>query len=698
MKNKGHLFSVRHYSLVVNHYLKSILVFFLICSSSFLHANKTKVDSLTRLLIQTESDTAKARLLNELAYTYRNTSADTSRLYAKRAIELARGNGDSLIMATSYNHFGVIFKNLGNYAASIENHLKALRIREAKQNEFGMVQSYNNLGVAYMYQNMNAKCLDYFKKSYQLLSEMDNKKGLSSVIGNIGIVYYNMLDYDEAERFYLKAVEINKELKNEESLGYTYNNLGVLYDQIELYDKALDYYNKALKIEKKEEDRYGITSAISNIAGIYFMQEKIDSAIYYAEQALSIAREIGSKHDMKQLYWSLSNYYEASDDYEQAVIYFNAYSNMKDSLLGDDRTRQIAEMDVIYKNDKKQHEIALLAQKNQLNQVKLKNDSIVNYAIMAGIGTLIIAVILIIIGAKNKNKANNILKINSIEIANQTKVLEEKNKDIMDSINYAKRLQDSVLPGAASLQEIFPESMLFFAPRDVVSGDFYWIYKQGKRVLFAVADCANQGVPGAMISVVGYNALNKCVREFKLEEPAQILNKLSELVSDFFGTIDIALCSYDSDKLELKYAGVNHPLWVITEEGSSYASYDSSIEGQDSRNVSSNGTMAESRKINVTEYKPDSHPIGEYDSGKSYANHVIQLQKNDLIYIFTDGFYAQFGGSKGKKLSIKGFKDLLFDVSDKPMKDQHKELSSYLKGWKQGHLQVDDICVLGIRV
>lgn len=246
-------------------------------------------------------------------------------------------------------------------------------------------------------------------------------------------------------------------------------------------------------------------------------------------------------------------------------------------------------------------------------------------------------------------------------------------KEITDSISYAKTIQSAILPSDKKLRELLPESFVLYLPKDIVAGDFYWLGHSGARTLFAACDCTGHGVPGAMVSVICYNALNRALKEHGLIDPGQILDKCREIVINEFEKseeglkdgMDIALCSLEGN--QLKYAGANNPLWIA-------------------------------RNGEIIETKANHQPIGQFDAPEPYYTHTFELKKGDLIYIFSDGYADQFGGPKGKKLLYKRFKQLLINISGQSMLQQKKVLEQAFEDWKGELEQVDDICVIGVRV
>ncbi len=265
------------------------------------------------------------------------------------------------------------------------------------------------------------------------------------------------------------------------------------------------------------------------------------------------------------------------------------------------------------------------------------------------------------------------------EIRLQRDEIVKKNDNITDSIRYALRIQQALLPNEKSIKLSFPESFVLNIPKDIVSGDFYWMgQKAGKKYLAAV-DCTGHGVPGAFMSIVSYNLLNEAISYLSDPKPAEVLNYLNQGIfaslrqqsedTPVKDGMDLALCSFDENNSMLEYAGAYNPLMVI-----------------------SNGIL--------TEIKADIRPIGDVVIGKefNYTNHKIPLKKNDMVYIFSDGFVDQFGGTDKEKFMKKPFKKKLVDISDLPVSDQKSELESTFISWKANYNQIDDVLILGVRV
>jgi len=260
-------------------------------------------------------------------------------------------------------------------------------------------------------------------------------------------------------------------------------------------------------------------------------------------------------------------------------------------------------------------------------------------------------------------------------LTKMNELISEKNKEITDSIQYAKHIQTGILPSASIINACLPQSFILYKPKDIVAGDFYWLEKKNEYVIFAACDCTGHGVPGAMVSVVCSNALNRAVKEFGLLQPGEILSKVRELVLETFEKseneikdgMDISLCAWNKNTNELLWAGANNPLWYLQDK-------------------------------QLKSIAADKQPIGKSDNGKPFTTHKVQLHTGDCIYIFTDGYADQFGGGKGKKFKSKQLQDLILLNGNKTPEEQKNILEKSLNEWKGRLEQIDDILIIGVRV
>ena len=393
-----------------------------------------------------------------------------------------------------------------------------------------------------------------------------------------------------------------------------------------------------------------------------------------------------------------SRYNSRLGDFEQAYFALDNYLELK--MVADERrhTQDVIAGGIRYK---------LLAQFEQdsLQQVNdfanerteyLEDISEIQnivYLSVIGFILLISSLIYYVTSNRRKNRMNAVLVERNQLVQEQKSIVEEHNKSISDSINYARRLQSALLPTPEQINKFLPNSFLFFLPKDVVSGDFYWFENKGDWCFIAVADCTGHGVPGAMVSVVCSNALNRSVKEFALKRPKDILDKTRELVLDAFAKsteevadgMDISLLAVHIKEKRVVFAGAHNGLWLIRET-------------EKNKEENADVRILEGEKHVLLEWKGDKQPIGKFQAMKPFEECEIQLEENDQLYLMSDGFADQFGGPNGKKFKYVALKKTLLEIADQSMEEQRENLSRAYHSWKKDNEQIDDVCVVGFRL
>ena len=300
---------------------------------------------------------------------------------------------------------------------------------------------------------------------------------------------------------------------------------------------------------------------------------------------------------------------------------------------------------------------------------------------------------------KDKQILESIVKERTAEVVKQKDIIEEKNKDITDSIRYAKRIQSSLMPSSAKLNSYFNEHFVLFKPKDIVSGDYYWANKVKNKVLFSAADCTGHGVPGSIMSIIGNTGLENVIKNNENVTANTIMDNLNEFVISTFKQsdeiyikdgMDMALCIYDKEKMQLEYAGAHNPLYLIRSKENGF---DDKLT-EDLVNISDDN-------YNLFEIKADKQPIGDFEYRVPFSKHIINLLPGDTVYTFSDGYADQFGGPKGKKFKYKPFKRILLGLQTKSMEQQKEELNNHIENWmhfeENNYEQIDDIIVFGVR-
>lgn len=576
--------------------------------------------------------------------------------------------------------------------------------------------------------NLNVALSDFITNK-ELAKKLNNPKKIIESLNAIANVYKQNEKYDLALQSYKEAIDVCNKSGNTGKSYLIMSNVAMVLNLKREPDSAIAICNQILhsmQINKKN-DKHFLSGLYGTILSSYLDKEDSDSIEKYVPLSLNLKEELGEKMNYAGFLFNLSNYYYRADDFKKAAEYsakgletnqenieltldlkyqlglslyelkdfkkaaelFRQCSLLKDSLNKIQNVEMMSEMEVKYETGKKEEELKRLSAEKEVTDLKAKQSQIWLIATSVGILLVIIIAIVLFKQSQNRREANKLLQHQNEEIILQK-------KEITDSINYAKRIQLAILPPDKMVQKLLPNAFVLYKPKDVVSGDFYWMEEKNGRIMFAAVDCTGHGVPGAMMSVVGLNLLNQAVKEKGLTVPSDILQHLDTGVTDTLRQsadkdsikdgMDLSLCSYDPKTLELQYAGAFNNLWVIRKNISS--SY---------KPTSKNEVFFEEHLLEI---KADKFPIGSNLDGvaDNYTNWKLQLQKGDCVYLYSDGFADQFGGPKGKKFKYNALKKFLVSVHHLPPAEQREKLLSTFENWRGNLEQVDDILVVGVCV
>jgi len=404
-----------------------------------------------------------------------------------QSIQIKQTIGDKHGIAASTNNIGNIYLMKGQYDKATEYFLKALAVREQVGDKKGVADSYLTIGVVYSEQNLLKQSVEFYTKAIKLYEELGDKKRMAVVYNNIGNAEADLFNYDKALEYHFKALQIREEEKDKRGTASSYSNIGnVLSSKIEQisakngekanYKQVLKFYNDALNILNELGDKQAI-SFTRNIIGIaYLKQGLIDKARTELLNSLKLAEELNIKPIIQTAYLYLSLCDSAQSNFFSAYNYHKLYAFTKDSMFNEHTTEQIAEMQTKYETEKKEKEIEVQNLQITAQNAELNKKQITIYAAASGIFLLLLLSVFIYWGYRQKQKSNLLLEEKNILIEAQKKLVEERNQDITDSITYAKHIQDAMLPEKEKIKEALPESFILYLPKDIVSGDFYWMY------------------------------------------------------------------------------------------------------------------------------------------------------------------------------------------------------------------------------
>jgi len=691
-----------------------ILVFFLLCPGGTYSQKKVAADSLKMLLYQKNiDDTTKIKAQNDLAYeysadkpeeciklatealemsekinyafgkmnaynniglaSYYSSDYEKALNYFNKALKEAEKANNKNKMAVALNNIGLVYDDKADYNKALEYYLQSLKIAEADPNsKWQLGSTYNNIALIYKNLGKYDVALDYHNKSLKIKQEVGNQRGVGSSLHNIALIYKIKGEYEKSLEYNFKALEIRKAINDESGTALTLNNIGSVYESLNETEKALTYFQESLKIREHLKDNYNLAITLFSLGSNYCNKKDYSKGFQYLDKAMNLSKELGAKELLKYGYETYTEAYAAMGNYQKAFECQTLLLNIKDSILNAENTKQLNELQTKYESEKRQKELELVTKESEIQALQLNRNKLFLYILFVSILLILFLSVVLFNRYKLKQKANELLELQNKEITQQK-------KEITDSINYAKRIQESILPPDSHWKSILPNSFIFYRPKDIVSGDFYWIEQRNEFICFAAVDCTGHGVPGALMSVVGFNLLTQAVNEIGITEPAEILKHLdagvtktlrqSEEGKGVKDGMDLSLCTLNIKTNELQYAGAFNSLYYI-------------------------------QNNHLHEIKADKFPIGINLDGivDNYTNHKIQLKKGDAVYLFSDGYADQFGGAKGKKFKYNKLKELLLSVHDKKPNEQQQIISETFDNWKKNLEQVDDVVVIGVKI
>ncbi|MEO6883731.1 MAG: tetratricopeptide repeat protein [Bacteroidia bacterium] len=659
-----------------------VFLFFIFLTQQTFTQNKI-VDSLQAVLKKENADTNKVNTLNLLARRfYLAAEYDTALDYVHEEKILAEKINYQRGLAESYENIGNIYWLEGNYPEALKNYFAALGRAKTIGNKNRIENCYIGIGNIYSLQNNYSKALENYFNALEISKTIQDKHGIGSCYSSIGSIYYYEGNISNALKNYFAALKIDEVIGYKRGVATCHLNIGNSYFFQHNFPEALKNYLTALEISTTIGDKFGMTNCCVCIGDLNTQSKKYTEAKKYIEKAFLISTEIRNNEFIKNSYNSLTILDSATANWKEAYKNHKLFIAYRDSLINEANTKKIIQSQMQFDFDIKTtadsiKNTAQIMQQELKHTQQIKQQKTYTYGGIIGFVLMLIVAGISLRAYTNKRKANTLLEEKNSVIEKQKIVVEEKNKEITSSINYALRIQTAILPPQRIVKNYLRDSFIVYKPKDIVAGDFYWMENVDKKILFAACDCTGHGVPGAMVSVVCHNALNRAVREFGLTKPAAILDKTAQLIIENFSKsedeikdgMDISLCVLEQTEngAKLQWSGANSPLWILK-----------------------NGELQET--------KADKQSVGNSETHKPFTNHEFNLEKGDTIYVFSDGFADQFGGQGEKKLTRKRFKELILSIQNKNLEDKGNELNKFISNYRKEIEQTDDILVMGVRV
>ena len=624
----------------------------------------------------TQADTNRLKAMQKISLKYLYTQSDSAFYFAQLRLDFAKEKGQKKHMASALSTQG---NSIDDPMTSIVYHTKSLKILEEIGDKNIIPLALNNIGGMYGKQGNYEKTNDYFTRSLKIYKEIGDKNGIAYSLNNIGGNYNRQGYYAQAIDNHTKSLEIEEEIGDKNGIAYSLHNIGTIYYNQLNYEKANDCFTRSLKIYKEIEDKYGIAYSLNMIGKASYYQGDFDKAMNYSKRSLAIDQEIGEINGIKSTAKRLWTWNKELGRFKESLEMHELYIETRDSIVNVDMQKKNIQQKYKYEYEKqaaadsvkaaevgKVTDALLTAEKAENKQHQQQQ-----YFLYAGLFLALLFGGFIFNRFKVANKQKGIIE-------QQKQKVEEAHKEITDSINYAERIQRSFLATDALLNEHLKEYFVYFNPKEAVSGDFYWAGKLNDGSFAMVnADSTGHGVPGAIMSILNVSSIEKAV-ENRATTPEDIFNQTRQTIikrlkkdgSEEGGKdgMDASLISFNSAKTKMTYVAAQNPIWII-------------------------------REGELTEIKPEKMPVGKHNNDHvPFNGGEYEVLKGDQIYTLTDGFQDQFGGPKGKKFMVKKMREYVLSISNLPMTEQHQKITETFSNWKGDVEQVDDVCVIGVKI
>lgn len=722
----------------------TLYLFILISLDQAFSQNK-KLDSLKAAYKSEINDSLRVHLLLNIARSSGKISPEDESAYAKQALNLALSANYKKGIAMAYDNLGVIDRNQSNYHSALNNHnlalqyitpygickekaiilnnigvvyrrldelskatdfhLRALTIAEELDDQHSVCISTNSLGNIFLSQGNYSEALKNFRKALEGEKRNNNPLGEAINLNNIGYVYVEQKNFKKAIEYFNESLKVNQALENEKGVSICYNSLGETYFKQHKYTKAIEMYQKSMAINQRLGDKFYFAENFINIGEIMTTSGNFAAAETNIKSGLDLALRIGSKFLIERAYSKLSDLYSKKGNYKEALEAFQKSRIFKDSILNEGSNSTIARLKTIYETEKKEKEIQSHKLELAIQKKELLKEKALKLFFISGFGAMIVVSLLIFYNYRLKKKANivltnynrdmdeknKILTMQKEEILSQRDQIQEKNKvankaydliknknkSIIENIRYAFQIQNSLLPSLKMVKQYLPEAFVIYKPRDIVSGDFYWLTRKDNKLVIVAADCTGHGVSGAFMSILGISALTEIVNERGITRTNVIMDHLRERIIDSLQQkdkfweakdgIDMSVITIDFEKRKMMFTGANSSMILIRNE-------------------------------EIMQLKGDKMPVSIFPDIIPFSSVEYTIEPNDTIYMYSDGYYHQFGGLYGKKFSIRQFTSLLQNIHHFEAGDQHAKLEETFRKWKGRNEQVDDILVLGFKL
>ena len=634
------------------------------------------VDELTKYLEtwnnESVDDTARLDAFNKAIWIIKDNNLDSALIFVEKSLDYAKGRGIKNKIARATNIKGVIFKLKGREKEALEYYQNSLSIYKEINDLRGITIQNNNIATIFASSGDFQKAFDKHMINYNLFEEVQDTALQIVTMNNLSYECYYLDKLDSSYFFLKQAISLSKKHSKSYDLATLLRRLVGHYRFVKDIDSAVIFLKKSYKLDLKNSNIRGQAAYFKLFSEILYEQKKYRQSLKMVEKAIELTNEFNAGIGDASLLFYKYNLYKELGDTKNALLNYELHNELKDTLEKLSANQDVVkiqfnqEYEIKKQLDSLKHldEIRLQQAETKAKEEEIKAQKKVETALFIGI-FLVIGFLGFVYKQLNTTKKQKV-------------VIEEKQQEISDSINYAKRIQDAMMTSSVYLKDTLPKSFIFFKPKDVVSGDFYWIHKdQEENIFFTVADCTGHGVPGAFMSMIGTSLLNEIIIEKGIKDTDKILGEMRAQIIKSLNQeedgaqkdgMDISMCKLNMKNKSVEFSGAHNSLIHVSGE-------------------------------ELHTYRGDHQPVGLLlGDRKPFTKHVVKLKKDDMLYIYSDGYQDQFGGARGKKYMGAKFKEQLLLMSKEPEEKQLAILDKNFSLWMNDYEQIDDVCVMGVRV